>query len=256
MGFVPHIPDWQYASYRQAAAPIVLDMKQGDVNGDGVPDLVYLIGNKPDGPTGIFADQITLAIQDGSTQKISRVHLQNNSGYNAQLFLGDVNKDRVADIWISIETGGSGGYGIFYIYSFRNNDLNELFNVQQYNEQHQFKVNYEDLYKVGVGSPQLDVLFTLDISYRGYDYLSQYYNEQGKLKQPVEGEVLSMGALYPIVTDLKSMSYDLLAFQRIIGTSNADTLGYVENLLSWGGTAFISSRLSASIPGTKLIALY
>ncbi|MNU01542.1 hypothetical protein D3C72_2449780 [compost metagenome] len=52
------------------------------------------------------------------------------------------------------------------------------------------------------------------------------------------------------------MSYDLIALQRIIGTFNADTLGYVENLLTWGGTHFISSRLSVSIPPTNLIALY
>ena len=95
-----------------------------------------------------------------------------------------------------------------------------------------FKANFEDLYKVSVGSPPLGLLFTLDISYKGYDYLAQLYNKNGKLKQPVQGEVLSAGALYPIVTYQKSKSYDLLIFQRIIDFSNSDTLGYVENFLT------------------------
>lgn len=231
----------------------MLDMKQGDVNGDGIVDNVYLYGNTTD---GIFADHITLMIQDGYSHQSTTVNLQNNAGYHARLFLGDFSKDHVQDILVSIDTGGSGGYGIFYIYSFKNNMLHEMFDVEKYNKEYTFKVNYEDFYKVSVASPQLDMLFTIDISNKGYDYLSQYYNEHGKLKQPTQGEVLALGALYPIVTNEQSMSYDLLAIQRIIGTTNADTLGYVENLMTWNGTQFTSSRLTVVILGTKLISLY
>jgi hypothetical protein len=50
---------------------VILDMKQGDVNGDRYLDTVYLYGNKPEGPSGIFADNITLVIEDGlSKQRI------------------------------------------------------------------------------------------------------------------------------------------------------------------------------------------
>jgi hypothetical protein len=128
---------FQRLAYTSARNTTLLDMKQGDVNGDGIIDNVYLYGNKPEG-TGSFADNITLVIQDGH-----------------------------------------------------------------------FK-----------------------------------------------GEVLSLGTLYPIVTNGKRMNYDLLAFQRIIGNINSDTLGYVENLLTWNGTQFISSGLSVAIPVTKLISLY
>jgi hypothetical protein len=244
-----------YGNYTHARNITLLDMKQGDVNGDGIIDNVYLYGNKPEG-TGIFADNITLVIQDGLSNQSTTVNLQNNAGYNASLFLADFSKDSVPDILISIDSGGSGGYGIFYMYSFKNNILREMFDVEKYNQEYKFNVNYEDFYKVSVGSPQLNVLFTIDISYKGYDYLSQFYYENGKLKQPTKGEVLALGALYPIVTNEKRMSYDLLAFQRIIGTFNADTLGYVENLLTWNGTQFTSSRLSVAILGTNLISLY
>lgn len=111
------------------------------------------------------------------------------------------------------------------------------------------------LYKVSVGSPSHDKLFTLDISYKDFDYLSQLYDENGNLKQPVKGEVLAVTALNPIVINEKSMSHDLLVFQRIIGISNSDTLGYVENLLTWNGTQFISASLAAVILGTKLSSL-
>ena len=242
-----------YGNYTHSRSITLLDVKQGDVNGDGIIDNVYLYGNKPD---GIFADNITLIIQDGHSNQSTTVNLQNNAGYNPRLFLGDFSKDNVKDILVSIDSGGSGGYGIFYIYSFRNNILHEMFDVEKYNKEYKFNVNYEEFYKVSVGNPQLDVLFTIDISNKGYDYLSQYYNENGKLKRPIKGEVLALGALYPIVTNEKRMGYDLLAFQRIIGTSNSDTLGYVENLMTWNGTQFTSSRLSVAILGTKLISLF
>jgi hypothetical protein len=228
----------------------LLDWKTGDVNGDGVLDTVYLYG-QVDGPPGIFADNITLSIQDGRSHKSTTVHLKNNAGYNARLFLGDFNKDPVPDIMVSIDTGGSGGYGIFYIYSFRNNRLHELFSVDKYNETYAFQVIYEDFYKVRVESSQLNVFFIIDISNKGSDYLSQYYDANGILKNPLEGGVLALGALHPIITTNKSYKYDLVALQRIIGPTNVDTLGYIENLLTWKDTQLVSSRLSVSIPSAK-----
>ncbi|MCZ8513065.1 VCBS repeat-containing protein [Paenibacillus filicis] len=248
MGYLYHPFQWGALSRKL----VLLDKKQGDVNGDGMLDNVYLIGNT-EGSPGIFADHITIVIQDGKSNRNTTVQLQNNAGYNARLFLGDFDKDNTLDILVSINTGGSGGYGIFYIYSFKNNNLRELFNFEKYNQDYKFHVDYKDMYKVDVGSPTLDMLFTLDISYKGYDYLSQYYNENGKLKNPIKGEVLALGSLFPIVINERGMNYDLLALQRIIGTSNSDTLGYVVNLLTWHGTKFISSHLSVSIKGTKLI---
>ncbi|WP_429848244.1 VCBS repeat-containing protein [Brevibacillus panacihumi] len=236
--------------HRDASPLTLLDWMQGDVTGDGIVDNIYLYGDTSAG-TGNFADDITLVIQDGFSQRRTRVEFPNHAGYNARLFLGDFSKDQVLDILVSIDSGGSGGYGFFYMYSFKNHVLREMFDVDKYNQAYQFQVNYEDYYKVSVGSPRLDVFFVIDISQKGRDYLSQYYYENGKLKQPVTGEVLALGALYPIVTNEKSMGYDILALQRIIGPINADTLGYVENLMTWNGDQFQSVRLSVSIPGAK-----
>lgn len=223
----------------------------GDVNGDGIMDTVYLYGQF-NGPPGIYADNITLVIQDGRSNKSTTVHPKNNAGYNARLFLGDFNKDGILDIMISTDTGGSGGYEDFTIYSFRNNRLQGLFNVDNYYDKYTFQSNYADFYKVRVESPELNVLFMIDISTKGSDYLSQFYDDKGILKSPVQGGVLALGALYPIITDNKSYHFDLLGLQRIIGPTNADTLGYVENLLTWHDTEFISKRLTVSVLGVNI----
>lgn len=232
----------------------LLDVKIGDVTGDGVPDRVSLYGSKPGGPSGVFVDNITVVIEIGHTSQTRTITPEFNSGYNPGLFLGDFTKDGTEDIKVTIESGGSGGYAYIYIYSFKNNNLREIFNFDKYNKEYTYKVDYANLYKVDVGNVMLDKLFVLDISYKGYDYLSQYYDEGGKLKKPTQGEVLALGTLLPIVTDEKVKAYDLLATQRIIGTSNSDTLGYIANLLSWDGQRFVSSRMLAAIPGTNLIS--
>jgi hypothetical protein len=238
------------------AGIVALDVKYGDVNGDGVVDTVYLIGHKPESPPGIYADHISIVIEDGRTKQQTAVHFQKNEGYNARLFLGDFVKNHIPDILVSIDSGGSGGYGFFYMYSFKNNVVRKMFDVDIYYNTHRFKVNYEDNYKVSVSNTQLDVLFLIDISLKGPEYLTGLYNSQGKLLKPVQGEALALGALKPIAADEKENGYDLLAIQRIIGTFNADTLGYVENILTWEGNSFKSKMLSVSILGSKLAAHY
>ncbi|WP_123053366.1 VCBS repeat-containing protein [Clostridium sp. JN-1] len=229
----------------------LIDMKFGDVTGDKIIDKVSLYGNKPDGQDSEFISNISIVIQNGHCNRTSIITPKFNEGYNPRIFLGDFNKDKIDDIKISIDSGGSGGYGVYYIYSFKNSIKQELFNFENYNNGYEYKVDYMDFYKVKVFCITLNQLFILDISYKSKEYLSQYYNKSGKLKEPVQGDVLSLGALIPIAANEKNNSYDLTAFQRIIGTYNADTLGYVQNMLTWNGEKFTSYNISVAIPQSK-----
>jgi hypothetical protein len=233
----------------------ILDSKRRDVTGDGIPDLVYLTGHKSEGASGLYADDITLVVEDGNDGSIRAIKPAYNAGYSARLFLGDFDSDSTNDIKISIEAGGSGGYGIHYIYSFKNYIFRELFNFETYNSFYQYRVDYDDFFKVTIGSVELNKLFILDISAKGNEYLSQFYSGGGKLVKPAQGAVLALGALLPIVTDEKTNAFNLLAFQRIIGTINADTLGYMQNLLSWDGLKFVSANISAAVPGSNITSL-
>jgi hypothetical protein len=232
---------------------VLIDEKIGDVTGDGVPDRISLYGDKSaDSP---YINNIRLEIEDGQTG-LKLDMITELSGYNPILFLGDFTKDKIDDIKLSMDTGGSGGYGIFVVYSYKNNELKTLFESDRYNIEYQYMVEYNNLYKVSVGNVMLNKLFYLDISHKGYDYLSQYYNECGELIKPMSGEVLALGTLIPVIGSEKDNSFDLLALQRIIGSTNSDTLGYIENLLSWNGERFSTVRMMASTLGTDLASTY
>ncbi|CDF59279.1 Conserved protein [Thermobrachium celere] len=227
----------------------VVDFKQGDVNGDGVKDNVFLIADRLPGE-GILYRNITLLIQDGRTLKFTRVPLENNAGYNPTLFLGRFSEGKVNQILIVIDTGGSGGTIYSYVYSFLNNEVKKLFDSDKYIEEYKYGVTYRDNFKVDVLNKTLLYKFRLDIEYKGREYLSEIYDKNGKLKEPIEGFVRPLGGLYPIDFDRDGI-YELYAVQGISGRYGADGLGYVETVLKWDGKRFKLVRQNVAIFGAE-----
>lgn len=227
----------------------IVSYARGDVNGDRIPDNVYLTGIKTeDSP---FIQNITLVIQDGRTGWVTRIPLKENAGYNPTLFLGDFTGDGVDDILIGIATGGSGGIMYYYIYSFVNNIEKLLFDFNVYDEQYKYDVTYKDNYKVEVVSKENNKKYIIDISYKGKDYLSEIYYENGKLKNPISGFVNPLSGLYPVDFDSNNV-YELLAYQKIAGRYNADSLGYILNNLKWKDNMFVLDNQYVAIFGADI----
>ena len=228
---------------------VVVDSKRGDVTGDGYIDRVYLTAEKTEGSP--FWQNITLVILNGKTKLHERIPLKENAGYEPTLFLGDFTGNHVDDILIVISTGGSGGTIYAYVFSFLEGKMRQIFDVDVFNDRYKYEVNYQNQYKVKVTSLTPKKLYTLDLMYKGKEYLSEIYNPDGTLKEPIEGWVNPLGGLYP-VDFARDGTYELNAVQNIAGRYNADGLGYMENVLKWNGREFVSDRQSVSIFGEDL----
>lgn len=228
-------------------SPSVVSYACGDVTGDRVPDHVYLTGRMTAGSP--YIQNITLVVQDGRSGKVTRVPLRENAGYNPTLFLGDFTGNGVDDILISMATGGSGGIMYHYIYSFVNNRPKLLFDFDVYNEQYQYEVTYQNDYKVKVVSLINNETYIIDISLRDSSYLNEIYDENGKLKTPITGFVNPLSGLYPVDFD-SDQQFELLAYQKIAGRYNADSLGYVLNTLAWSGDRFVLQNQNVAIWGS------
>jgi hypothetical protein len=226
--------------------PNLVSFARGDVTGDRLPDNVYLTGiMTPDSP---FIQNITLLVQDGRSGELTSVPLRENAGYNPTVFLGDFTGNGVDDIFISIATGGSGGIMYHYIYSFVDNTAQLLFDFNVYNEQYQYEVTYQDYYKVEVVSMINNKKYIIDISTKGIEYLNEIYDENGKLKSPITGFVNPLSGLYPVDFD-SNKRYELLAYQKIAGRYNADSLGFVLNTLAWLDNRFVLQNQYVAILG-------
>ncbi len=165
--------------------------------------------------------------------------------------MGDFTGDGVDDILIGIATGGSGGIMYYYIYSFVNNIEKLLFDFNVYDEQYKYDVTYKDNYKVEVVSKENNKKYIIDISYKGKDYLSEIYYENGKLKNPISGFVNPLSGLYPVDFDSNKV-YELLAYQKIAGRYNADSLGYILNTLKWKDNMFVLDNQYVAVFGADI----
>ncbi|PRR77329.1 hypothetical protein CLLI_25020 [Clostridium liquoris] len=229
--------------------PSIVSYARGDVNGDNIPDNVYLTGIKT--PSSPFTQNITLIIQDGFTGRFTRIPLKENTGYNPNVFLMDFTGDGIDDILISIDTGGSGAIMYHYIYSFVGNKPQLLFDFDVYNNQYTYDVTYKNNYKVEVISNKNNKKYIIDISNKGSDYLNEIYDENGNLKEPITGFVNPLSGLYPVDFDYDKV-YELLAYQKIAGRYNADSLGYVLNTLKWENNMFVLDNQFVAIWGSEL----
>ena len=228
--------------------PRVVSYARGDVNGDGIPDNVYLTGRRT--PNSQFVEDITLVIQDGMTGSFFRVPLNQNAGYGPRLFLGDFTGNKIKDILIGIDSGGSGAITYDYIYSFINNSPKLLFDFDAYNEEYKYDVNFKDNYKVEVISENNNEKYIIDISSRDTEYLNEIYDKNGKLKNPIQGFVNPLSGLYPVDFDSDGV-YELLAYQKIAGRYNADALGYILNTLKWKNNKFDLNNQNVAIFGSE-----
>lgn len=209
----------------------------GDVTGDGVPDTVYLVGKK-ENPSDIFIRTVTVVIVDGKTGRITRVPVP-YAGYNPRTLLCDFTHDGVLDILVSIDSGGSGGFGFFYIFSFRNNQVQPLFDNESFNATYKYDVNFRNNFKVDVTSFQTGKTYTIDVHDKKNVY-SDIYTANGILIKPVKGFVPGLNQLYPLESTKDGC--DLLAIQYVNGLYNADRIGYIETTLTWDGAKFVLAK--------------
>jgi len=227
--------------------PEVIQTKFGDINGDGILETVLLIGTKtPDSP---LWKNLTLGIFYGQTQKFEKVILKQNIGYNPTIFLGDFTGNHQDDILAISDTGGSGGIINGEIFASINGQVRSIFDTESFTNQ--YTVNYQDQYKVAVRSANPKKQYIIDLQYKGPEYLAEIYNQDGTLKQPIEGWVDPISGLYPVDYERDGI-YEILAYQAIAGRYHADGLGYVENILKWNGNKFIVDRQTVSIYGEDL----
>ena len=212
----------------------IVALVRGDVTGDGIPDNIYLIGKKEgDVP---FVQDIVLAVRDGRSGRLSKVPL-NVGGYNPTIFLGDFSGDKIKDILIQIDSGGSGAITYDFIYSFLDNNPVKMFDFEEYNELYRYDVNYRDYYNAEVISRENRMRYLISLIYKGSAYLDELYNPNGKLIKPVTGSVDPLSSLFPVDLERDGV-YEIMLFQRITGLYEADGLGYVQNILKWDNGRF------------------
>jgi len=206
----------------------ILDNQIGDVNGDQVPDIVYLVGEKGESP---YYENIKVIVQDGRTKQwyVIPLYPRYSMADNPWLFLGKFTNSNTNEIMVNLPVAGSGVPIFYYVISFLNNNAEYILGPEEFmtlTQTLRVEVIYMDNYRVLVKSKRLGQSYILDISSRKEVYEGTVYDKDGKLIKPLEGFVIYQPYLYPFKID-GSVPYKLEAQQDIAGTSHVDQLGSI-----------------------------
>lgn len=206
----------------------IIDAKVGHIIEKNSVDKVSLIGSYFD-KESLYIENLEIIInqENDISEIITKIPY---SGYDLQIFLADFNNDGKDEIMIRGKYGGSGGYDIAAIYCFNNGKLIEIFNPDMFSDKYKFTAQYLQNKKVLVTSHITNEYFIYDISNKPEEYLNMIYNEKGEVNKFQEPIISAINEAFPIKYEFKN-NYCLFIRQKIIGTSNADTIGYVESFV-------------------------
>ncbi|MCI2778924.1 hypothetical protein ACQR22_02550 [Clostridium perfringens] len=208
---------------------MILDSKLGNVISKDGRDKVILLGSYYQSGSN-FVENIEIVINSENDKK-SIVTKVNYTAYNLELFLGDFDKDGLDEIMLRGAYGGSGGYEIASVYKYKNGSLEEIFSPEIFENKYTFKAKYLPRNLVEVISPQLEEKFIFHMNNKPKTYLDMIYEENGEVRKGVTPVISSINEAFPIKTVYSKENY-LFIRQRVVGVSNADTIGYIESFIS------------------------
>lgn len=228
------------------AASIITSVT-GDVNYDGFPDTVSLVGVQAANSNAWT--QLSVSVQDGASGRFTALPLPEEAAYHPSLNLVSLTGADRRDILVSLPTGGSGGIVNYAIFAFENGGFRQIFSSEAYNARFLYQVDYLDGYTVRALSLQNGLEYFVDLTGKGTRYLEQLYNADGSLREPTEGFVNPLSGLFPVDFDGNGQA-SLLAYQRVAGLYNADSLGFFLNTLDWQEGAFVLTDQMLAVSGT------
>ena len=229
------------AEYRKLELPRdyqIGDVAVGDVTGDGICDVVFLIGEKY-APDSYYLKEHRIVLIDGASLAETTLSLGADSGgYEGELTLGKVSTTKAQDILVGLPTGGAGGITNYYLISCAEGKPTILAGPDVLTEGLHFQVSLMDDFIVSVKNGELDKTYLLDLKElpSSEDTLSEVYKDiysaSGKLLKPEEGFVdpSSMVELGDIDGDGIS---ELIGYHSIWVVYHANSIGMARPSWKW-----------------------
>ena len=159
-----------------------------------------------------FQENISLKFVTGGEEK--EVVPNVNGGYNPSVFLGDFLGNGLNQIFYSVESGGSGGYSFYQLYSGENGEISSIFDSQNFNQ------NIP-------ATMQGDII---SIEYSGQTLLlDASKNDLSGAREVAISPVNTILSVYSTAFD----RYQMLVYQKVYIDYTANNVGYVTTLLDF-----------------------
>lgn len=180
---------------------------------------------------GGFYTNIRLEIADENGTPLTVIKPDENSGYNPDVILCDFSDDGVKQIFLSIDSGGSGGFGYYYVYSYKESRLKVLFDFAQFGAQNVFKGRFLDGYSAEVRFTGGDEKWLIDLSGKPAEYKYMIWNTEGKLRRPLTVDISAVNTVFPYFNGTDGRCW-LEVTQKVTGVAQVYSLGYISSRLA------------------------
>lgn len=219
-----------------AQKPKVLQTAFGNViSKDAVNKLVV----KGEPVSGQYYDNIIIEIYGMDDVLINTIRPKTNSGYGANILLEDFEGSGLDQIFLGINSGGSGGFGYFYVFDASNNEIKTIFDYEEFSQKNKYTGRYLDYYRAEVVKTDSDVSYIIDLSGRPKDYLDMLWGADGKLLTPKSLTISDVNTVFPYY-NYTTRLFELMIFQRVTGLYNADGLGYIVTQQNYKDGGFVT----------------
>lgn len=198
---------------------ITISKESVDISGDGKADDILLRGVAYEDEDSYLKEIfVEVAASNGKTYEIPL-----ESGARAGLKLADLNHDGLKDVLVTVETGGSGGIILNYLYTLKDFVITDLTVPEPLEMDAHFLNGYKA--EIVVKATDKSYLFNLKDRKKYYKKIGLYV--KGKLNEPTELMVNAFSSME--LVPLKEGKLGLKGIQRVAGIANADTIAYVES---------------------------
>lgn len=203
-----------------------------DITGDQIKEQIFLIGQKPAGPNSLFYAPIEVIVYNIYKKEFYTATYESFGGYEPEISFYDFNGDKIKDIFVRANSGGSGGIYHHLIASYIDQKLKIIFD-QDNNKGLRIDGKYEDDFKASFIIRELEQRFKLDLTFNKDRYIREgIYREDGTLLREVKPYTYPYGKLTPVNYDFDE-TFELKGYQQITGAYGADSIGHLETLLKY-----------------------
>ena len=217
----------------------LLQESWGQVIEPGTCAAVRLFGRTGEGP---YVTDVRIEVRaDG---RIFVLSPPVNDGYDPRIMLGPFTEAGTDQIFLGMTSGGSGGFGFFYLFDLTGGKPVTLFDFQDW--PFRDSACYEDGFKVRVDTEETS--FLIDLSDRPREQLAPIYQPDGTLIAPKKADVSALNYVFPSF-NATTGRFELTAFQRITGLYSADLLGYLIRQMVFREGSFSPSWTLVGVTG-------
>lgn len=181
---------------------------------------------KGDSIGGQYYENIRIEIYDLNGVLLNTITPKTDSGYNPNIMLGDFLGNGLKQVFLGINSGGSGGFGYFYVFDAQNNQIKTLFDYQEFSQNNKYVGEYIGNYKAKVTKAGSKESYVIDLSLRPKDYLDMIWKPDGTLISPRKIDISDVNTVFPYYNSSTQL-FELAVYQRVTGLFNADSLGYI-----------------------------